>query len=207
MEHNKQVLNSAAQDQRQRQGQWALGDNSGSIRPALDQAPVNQPLRAPSECVSVMRKRLHAERRELNCRELEQFLTDVFSDDLIVESYFIPYVCAESAPRVRRASEPLQAAVTCLPWTAVLEGAERRWCSMRASEFERELVYAVTLVAPCAQFYLAHPYVQAGQLGEAVPKVNEVRLWLLERDAHALRVRNPALGGLISQLLSLNCDD
>lgn len=142
------------------------------------------------------RSSLHSSRKRSSDPDLEQFLTDCFVDDLVVESYF-------NELEVERLDVPLDSEerlVKYKPLTEALRASKLAGSSVILSRDEKRIAAAAAFVFGVGVFYLAHPFVRfERKIVDICPAEARAMNYLLLEDAlRSLRSRNTSLGEFVT---------
>jgi hypothetical protein len=174
----------------------ALIDILKMFPPDEPSSPVSEdPLRLHPSRVQTLRAQLHELREPMDDPRLEQFVENVFADDLMVECYFQPRV-------IRSRTLPLyQWEEEQLPLDAALRAARQaRGAAILADGLERQVAYAAALVYPCGLFNCLHPWVvhTTGRTGMTFEWTRQVTADLLDWPLHLLRLDLQDMGETLS---------
>ncbi len=142
--------------------------------------------------VGSFRSSLHNIRKKSTHADLEQLLTDCFTDDLLVEAYY-------NSLEVERMDVPMTAPdrlITFNPWQEANLASRLAGAAPTLSRDERRIAAAAAFVYGSGIFYLSHPFVRVERkVVDICPAEARAMNYLLLEDAlRRLRSRDTTLG-------------
>lgn len=156
----------------------------------------NNLYRIEKSFIGSFRSSLHSSRKRSPDPDLEQFMTDCFGDDLIVESYF-------NELEVERLDVPLDSderLVKFKPLTEALRASKLAGSAVMLSRDERRIAATAAFVFGAGVFYLSHPFVRfERKIVDICPaEARALNCLLLEDALRRLRSRNTLLGEFVT---------
>lgn len=152
--------------------------------------------------VNSFRSSLHRSRKKSAEPDLEQFLIDCFTDDLMVESF-------HNSLEVERLDIPVTAPdrmMTYKPWQEAQFASRLAGAAPSLSRDERRIAAAAAFVHGSGIFYMSHPFVRVERkVVDICPIEARAMTDLLLEDAlRRLRSRNTSLGEFVTGVFDPN---
>lgn len=154
-----------------------------SVNNALEQTLIDMAL------MEIKKKRW-----QLEDTDLEELLKWFFSEPLVVQSYML-------SKRIGSKDES-EYLVALIPLDQAIFVA-RTASDMTSDPWEKQVVYAASLIFPCGHFVAEHPVVQYERESTAnlTDERTSLRTWILERPLNGLSALNKEKGNLMRYLL------